>query len=72
MMTQENDLDTSKEKILLKSIKSLPFGQQIVIHLFYLENYSLKDISNELNISTGTVKSRLFKARETLKTNIKT
>jgi len=56
---------------LLKSIKSLPEHQKLVIKLFYVEDYSLKEISNILKISTGTVKSRLFHAREKLKENLK-
>jgi RNA polymerase sigma-70 factor (ECF subfamily) len=75
---QEQDVEVENEEsheyktnMLLKAIKALPIKQQMVLHLFYLKDYSLKDISNELNISTGTVKSRLFKARESLKQTLK-
>jgi len=54
------------------AIKSLPNDQQIVLRLFYTQEYSLIEISNILDISVGTVKSRLFHAREKLKTNLKT
>ena len=37
------------------------------MRLFYVEDCSILDISNILNISKGTVKSRLFYAREKLK-----
>ncbi|MFD2824731.1 RNA polymerase sigma factor [Lacinutrix iliipiscaria] len=56
---------------LLKAIRSLPSQQQLVIKLFYVEDYSLKEISKTLNISVGTVKSRLFHAREILKRTLK-
>ena len=56
---------------LLKAIKTLPAHQQMVIRLFYAEDYSLKDISNTLNISEGTAKSRLYHAREKLKLILK-
>ena len=56
---------------LLKAINDLPINQKIVIQLFYLESYSLKEISKSLNISVGTAKSRLFHAREKLKTILK-
>lgn len=49
------------------AIQQLPKHQNIVLSLFYLENLSVKEISNVLKISTGTVKSRLFHAREKLK-----
>lgn len=56
---------------LLKGIRSLPVNQQQVIRLFYVENYSLKEISEILKIAKGTVKSRLFHAREKLKHMLK-
>lgn len=63
--------DNFNEKLLSNAIRNLPSSQQLVIRLFYLEDYSLKEISISLNIPTGTVKSRLFKARETLKLTLK-
>jgi RNA polymerase sigma-70 factor (ECF subfamily) len=43
----------------------------MVIRLFYKENYTLKEISDLLQLSIGTTKSRLFHAREKLKTKLK-
>jgi RNA polymerase sigma-70 factor (ECF subfamily) len=59
------------KKNLLKAIQTLPDGQKAVIKLFYLESYSIKQISELLNISAGTTKSRLFHAREKLKQTLK-
>ena len=59
------------KRLLLKAITQLSKQQQLVIRLFYTEEYSLKDISKTLNISVGTVKSRLFHAREKLKLILK-
>ncbi|MBD1262993.1 RNA polymerase sigma factor [Maribacter polysiphoniae] len=56
---------------LQQAIKSLPNDQQIVLRLFYTQEYTLIEISNILDISVGTVKSRLFHAREKLKTILK-
>ncbi|MFD2727722.1 RNA polymerase sigma factor [Hyunsoonleella rubra] len=56
---------------LLEAINLLPPQQQIVIKLFYAEDYSLKEISKTLNISVGTTKSRLFHSREKLKQLLK-
>lgn len=65
--------DDRKEELqkLLYAKQGLPQGQQIVLRLFYTENYSLKEIGEILDISTGTVKSRLFHAREKLKIILK-
>lgn len=68
------DVEGDKQSILMrleKAIKLLPNDQQVVLRLFYTEEYSLKEISSILEISTGTVKSRLFHAREKLKTILK-
>ncbi|MEX0288648.1 MAG: RNA polymerase sigma factor [Flavobacteriaceae bacterium] len=56
---------------LRAAIKELPDSQQQVLHLFYTEAYSLKEISAILEIAPGTVKSRLYHAREKLKTILK-
>ncbi len=68
---EENNLEILKHR-LLKTIKKLPEHQQKVIKLFYIQDYSLKEIGDILNISVGTVKSRLFLAREKLKLILKT
>lgn len=64
-----NDSDASK--LLKASIKKLSYNQQLVLHLFYIEEYSIKQISDIVNVSTGTIKSRLFTARENLKLILK-
>lgn len=63
----END---KLKKTLLKALLELPTHQKNVVRLFYLESYSLKQISELLEISIGTVKSRLFHAREKLKKDL--
>jgi len=72
-LIQDIKPDTNKplQLALLKAVKSLPEHQQMVVRLFYVEDYSLKDIGELLNISIGTAKSRLFHAREKLKLILK-
>jgi len=62
---------TTEIGLLKKAIWTLSEDQQVVLRLFYTEDYSLKEITTILDISLGTVKSRLFHAREKLKTIIK-
>lgn len=64
----DNKMEVTK---LLKAIKELPKNQQMVLQLFYTEEYSLKEIADILEISVGTAKSRLFHAREKLKKLLK-
>ena len=68
-LVEEEQVNISPlHKLLLKEIKELPIEQQMVLKLFYVEGYKIHQISDTLNIATGTVKSRLFTAREKLKT----
>lgn len=59
-----------KERLKL-AIANLSEEQQQVIKLFYLESYGLQEISAILNIPKGTVKSRLYYAREQIKSILK-
>ncbi|NRA71825.1 MAG: RNA polymerase sigma factor [Gammaproteobacteria bacterium] len=52
---------------LIKMINKLPQLEREVIHLFYLEQFSLADISQILSIPSGTIKSRLYRARNILR-----
>ena len=63
--------EIDEKSIVLNALHELPNNQQIVLRLFYLESYSIIKISKILNVSKGTVKSRLFYAREKLKTILK-
>jgi RNA polymerase sigma-70 factor (ECF subfamily) len=50
-----------------QAISSLPVGQRVVIVLYYMNSLSLQEIAEILTVPTGTVKSRLYYGRETLK-----
>ena len=64
--------NSNLKKHLLKAIGELSSQQQQVLKLFYTQDYSMKEISQLLHISVGTVKSRLFHSREALKQKLKT
>lgn len=66
-----NPTNSGDSKIIMRAIKELPDNQQVVLQLFYVEEYPVLEISKILNISKGTVKSRLFYAREKLKSILK-
>ncbi|MCF8415214.1 MAG: sigma-70 family RNA polymerase sigma factor [Crocinitomicaceae bacterium] len=61
----ENLADKENFKQLLhESIETLEFGQKTVFVLRYMEQFSLNEIAEIMEISTGTVKSRLFYATQ--------
>ncbi|MES0340626.1 MAG: sigma-70 family RNA polymerase sigma factor, partial [Anaerolineales bacterium] len=49
------------------AILALPVQQRMVVVLYYINDLSLKEISEILEIPVGTVKSRLHYARRVLK-----
>jgi RNA polymerase sigma-70 factor (ECF subfamily) len=50
-----------------KAINDLSIDQRVVVVLYYLNALSLQDIAEILDLPIGTVKSRLFYARENLR-----
>ncbi|WP_027138161.1 RNA polymerase sigma factor [Gaetbulibacter saemankumensis] len=64
------DEDTISIDYLLKIIQELPDRYRLVFNLYVLDGYSHKDIASMLNISTGTSKSNLARARQILKQTI--
>lgn len=68
---ENEDTNSDIEKLRL-ALRKLPETKQHILNLFYLENCNIREISKILNIPKGTVKSRLFKAREHLKSIVNT
>lgn len=52
---------------LYRAIAALKEKDRICILLFYMEDFTIKQIADTLEVPTGTVKSRLNRAREQLK-----
>jgi RNA polymerase sigma-70 factor, ECF subfamily len=50
-----------------EAVSRLPLQQRVVVVLFYLNDLSLQEISEILDVPVGTVKSRLHYGREELK-----
>lgn len=61
---QEPDNDWQQ---LEQAMSSLPYSQRVVVVLYYVNDLSLQEISNILDIPLGTVKSRLYYGREVIK-----
>jgi len=65
--------DESQEdriKMIRKQLQQLPDDQRIILSMFYHNNQTIREIANIMSIPVGTVKSRLFHAREQLKKNL--
>lgn len=56
---------------LYSAVRRLPQIYRIIIHLYYYEGYSVKEISSILQIKESTVQTRLMRGREKLKSMLK-
>lgn len=56
------------EDELLEMIRSLPDGYRMVFNLFAIEGFSHEEIAKKLEITVGTSKSQLARARKSLRT----
>lgn len=65
----QTDLEVNE---IQKLIDQLPEGYRIVFVMYAIEGYKHYEIAQLLNISEGTSKSQLFKARKMLQKQIKT
>ena len=59
--------EEESDKGLMEEVLKLPEKYRIVIHLFYFEEYKVKEIAEILNTSENTVKTRLLNGRRILK-----
>ncbi len=57
-------------KNLIRLMQQLPAGFRTVLNLYVLEGYSHQQIAKELNISVGTSKSQLNRAKKLMKNMI--
>ena len=53
-----------------EAIGALSVDQRVVVVLYYLNNLNLQDIAEILGLPVGTVKSRLYYARENLRATL--
>lgn len=67
-MEEQEDIDLFhlKAEIAMEAIQELSPAYKTVFNLYVIENYSHKEIAEKLNISEGTSKSNLAKAKMNL------
>ena len=61
----------SQSRDLFEEVMKLPDKYRIVIHLFYYEDYSVREIAEILKLSESNVKVRLSRGRALLKDSLK-
>ena len=59
------------KEIIIKAMNELKPDFRIILYFKYIEGYTTIEIAKELDVKEGTVKSRLHRAKEALKAEIK-
>jgi len=65
------EFQCSEDRELFETVMALPEKYRIALHLYYFEDYPVKDIAKILSISESNVKVRLSRARAMLKEILK-
>lgn len=63
----ELTFETPESEILFEQVMRMPEKYRIVIHLFYYEDYSVREIAGILNLTENNVKVRLNRGRKLLR-----
>ncbi len=67
VFVSSDDMDSAAKADLYNAVMQLPKKERAVIHLFYYEDLSVKDIAGMLKMKESAVKTRLNRARNKLK-----
>lgn len=63
--------DTPESETLFETVMQLPEKYRIAIHLYYYEDYAVREIADILKLSESNVKTRLSRGRAMLKKKLK-
>ena len=66
----KEDINQYSLNLILSFVQKLPDKYRLVFSLYELDNHSHREISKLLNISIGTSKSNLHRAKKTLQKNL--
>lgn len=70
-LAAEPEFSIEEKQDLYQAVVNLPPKCRIVVHLFYYEEYSTKEIAELLHMREATVRTRLVRARKLLRQQLK-
>lgn len=70
--SSEAIFEALEAKEIVALLNRMPEGYRLILNLYSIDGYSHKEIAHMLNISEGTSKSQLFKAKKYLKNLLET
>lgn len=59
--------ESKEDSDLFEAVLNIPYKYRIVIHLYYYEEYTIREISQLLHISESNARTRLSRGRKLLK-----
>ena len=62
---------TDDENMVFSALSELPQKYRVVLHLFYFQQMTIAEISNALNIKSGTIRVQLLRGRELIREKLK-
>ena len=65
------EFSSNEKSDLYEMVMELPQKYRLVTHLYYYEDYSIKEISEILQVKETTVQTQLMRARAKLQTRLK-
>ena len=66
-LKQEPVFTSTEKSDLYYAVKELPMKYRQIVHLYYFEDYSTKEIAQIMKLSETAVQTRLLRARQKLK-----
>ena len=70
-LTEEPVFSTPEKSNLYYAVRELPLKYRQIVHLYYFEEYSIREISELMKLSETAVKTRLQRSRQKLKEILK-
>ena len=70
-LPQEPVFSTPEKSNLYYAVKELPLKYRQLVHLYYYEDYSVKEIAEIMKLSETAVQTRLLRARQKIKEKLK-
>ena len=70
-LTEEPVFSTPEKSSLYYAVRELPIKYRQIVFLYYYEDYSIREIAAMMKLSETAVKSRLLRARQKLKGDLK-
>lgn len=70
-LTQESVFSSPEKSDLYYAVKGLPPKYRQIVHLYYFEDYSTKEIAKIMNLTETAVQTRLLRARQKLREKLK-